>query len=81
MVKDVKKKLKDLNPTSYPYPVYFQDDLTARRAKLAYEARQLRQLGAISDTWIAHSKVIIKDNYNRIHSVTSPRELTKLKPA
>ena len=80
MVKDVRKKLKDLDPTSYPYPVYFQDDLTARRAKLAYEARQLRQLGAISDTWIAHSKVIIKDNYNRIHSVTSPRELTKLKP-
>ena len=40
MVKDVKKKLKNLDPTSYPYPVYFQDDLTARRAKLAYEARQ-----------------------------------------
>ena len=70
MDKDVKKKLKDLDHSSYPYKVYFQDDLTARRAKLAFEARQLKRSGAISDTWIANSKIIIKDNYNHISSIT-----------
>ena len=80
MDKDVKKKLKDLDHSSYPYKVYFQDDLTARRAKLAFEARQLKRSGAISDTWIANSKIIIKDNYNHIRSITAPSGLTRYKP-
>ena len=79
MDKDIKKNLKDLNKPDYPFPVFFQDDLTARRAKLAYEARQLKRSGVICDTWISNCKIIVKDNHGRIHAITSPNELTKVK--
>ena len=78
MVKEVKKSLKDLDKTKYPLPVYFHDDLTARRAKLAFEERQMKRSGLINDTWVSNSKIIIKDLHNHIHAVTNPSGMNKI---
>ena len=51
------------------------DDLTKARAALAYQARQARPQGSITETWIYESKIIIKDNRSRIHQVTSLADL------
>ncbi|KAI0221861.1 hypothetical protein LSAT2_026884, partial [Lamellibrachia satsuma] len=41
--------------------VFVNEDLTARRARLAYDARNLRKLGTILDTWTYNSKTLVKD--------------------
>ena len=41
-VMELRKKLKNLYDEIYPWPIFFQDDLTARRAKMAYQAHQLK---------------------------------------
>ena len=49
-VMEVKKDLKKLR--NLDYPLYFQDDLTPKRAKLAYHVRRLKRNGKLSDTWV-----------------------------
>ena len=74
----VKKNLKNIDTKThmtYKDPLFFQDDLTARRAKLAYQARNLRNQKKISETWIWDSKVLIKDNRGRIHNIKNANEL------
>ena len=66
-----RKKLKNIHTNvntkdSYPYQVFFMDDLTGKRAKLAYKARELKKKEKIADTWVYDSKIFIKDNYSRI---------------
>ena len=68
MNKDVKKSLKDLDKMNYPFPVCLHDDLTARQAKIAFEARQLKRFGLINDTCVSNSKIIMKDLHNHIHA-------------
>ena len=58
-------------------PVYIQDDLTKRRANLAYMARQLKGSGTITDTWVSNCKVLAKDRYGRISLISSPLDLQK----
>ena len=40
--------------------IHIGDDLTKTRAKLAYQARQAKRNGEISDTWVFDSKIKIK---------------------
>ena len=66
-----KNQLKNISTNvntkkDYPYPVFFTDDLTSRRAKLAFRARQLLRNKKIQETWVYDSKIFIKDNYGRI---------------
>ena len=77
MAPAVKKKLKTVltDKSRYPHHVYFQDDLTSRKAKLAYLGRKLKQEGKIVDSWVFDSKVLIKDNHNRIRPVRSIKDL------
>ena len=72
---EVKKDLKKLH--NLDYPLYFQDDLTLRRAKLAYHPRQLRRNGKLSDTWVTETKIIAKDLHNKIHTIKSYSDLAK----
>ena len=58
-------------------PVYVCDDLTKRRAGLAYRARLLKRAGAIADTWTFDSKVLIKDNHNRVHPIMKEEDIQK----
>ena len=59
------------------YPLYFQDDLTPRRAKLAYYVRQLKRNGKLSDIWVTETKIIAKDLHNKIHTIKSYSDLEK----
>ena len=79
-VMENRKNLKD-NPCKdaegREYPVFIQDDLTKHRAKQAFLARQSTKDGHIIDTWIAYSKVMIKDNYGRISTISTEYGLRK----
>ena len=72
-VMEVKKNLKKLH--NLDFPLYIQDDLTPRRAKLAYQARQLKRNGKVSDTWVTENKIIVKDLRNKIHDIKSHSDL------
>ena len=61
--------------SKFPLPVYISDDLTRTQAKLAFQARQLRNNKRIQDTWVVDSKIMIKDNNNRISKVNRPEDL------
>ena len=77
-VMGVKNELKNIDIKThllYSDPIFFQDDLTSRRAKLAYLARNLRNQKKIAETWIWDSKVLIKDNRSRIHNIKNAKEL------
>ena len=49
--------------------VYIGDDLTKRRATLAFKARQLRNDGLIQDTWITNYKILVKNKHGRISQI------------
>ena len=72
-VMEVKKNLKKLH--NLDFPLYIQDDLTPRRAKLTYQARQLKRNGKVSDTWVTENKIIVKDLRNKIHDIKSHSDL------
>ena len=59
--------------------IYFQDDLTAPRAKLAYQAQVLTREKCIADTWVIDSKIYVKDLYNHIKLLKSLGDLEKFK--
>ena len=75
------KLLKDnpyqytINNNIYSKAIYISDDLTKRRANLAYQARLLKRNNAIKDTWFSNCKILIKNNHNRISQVNSPQDL------
>ena len=66
--------LKDIKEENRPV-IYFQDDLTAKRAKLSNEARQMKRQNLIIDTWVGNSKVYIKDRHSRIHVIKDQDDL------
>ena len=70
------KTYSDAN--GHKFKIYIQDDLTRRRANLAYLARQLKNSQHISDTWIAFGKVQIKDNHGHIKTINSNEDIRKL---
>ena len=57
--------------------VFVTDDLTKRRANLAYQARQLRNAQRISDTWTYDSNILVKDNDGRISLINTQGDLSK----
>ena len=75
-----KKNLKD-NPFKAAdgscHSVYIADDLTKRRAQMAYQARQLKRAGLIQDTWTFDSKILVKDLRNRILPIMTENDLSK----
>ena len=79
-VMKMKKTLKD-NPLTKDdgsvIPVYIADDLTKRRAGLAFRARQLKRSGRISDTWTFDSKVLLKDLHGHIKLITKEGDIKK----
>ena len=77
----VRKNLKNLNRVDYPTPVYFQDNLTAARAKLAFAARKMKLDGDIAETWVWDSKILVKTNAGHIRSISSELDLQQAKRA
>ena len=48
-----------------------------RRANLAFPARQSKRSSHIMDTWVALSKVMVKDNCGRITTISTDYDLRK----
>lgn len=75
-----KKLLKD-NPfkaaDDSTHTVYISDDLTKRRANLAYQARQLKSSDKIRDTWTYDCKILIKYTNGRISPIMNASDLDK----
>ena len=59
-------KLKDYNQQRRDAQIVINDDLTARRSKLAYDARQLKKAKKITDCWTSYGKILIKDLTNKV---------------
>ena len=71
-----RKGLKHINKTVYPHSIYFQDDLTETKAKIAFEARKLKKENKILDTWVWDCKILVKDNQSRIRNIKAKKDLT-----
>ena len=67
--------LKHHNKQHSDAKLYINEDLTARRASLAFETRKLKQLKTISDGWTANGKVFVKDFTNKIMQISTADEL------
>ena len=75
-----KKNLKTnpfMRANGTPASVYLTDDLTKRRAQLAYQARQLKREGKLSDTWVCDARIYIKDNHNHVSQINVAADFRK----
>ena len=70
--------LKVYNSRNREAPVFVNDDLTNRRAKLAFDCRKLKKEKKIADTWTYNGKVAMKDLTGKISEVGGPAALLKL---
>ena len=62
-----------------PFPgVFVNEDLTRRRSKVFFTARQLKRQGLVTEVWTADGRICIKDKKNRVHYVTRLKELDSL---
>ena len=67
--------LKVYNQQHRNAPVFVNDDLTARRSKLAFDCRQMKKENRITDTWTYNGKILIKDLNNQIAEVSCSEDL------
>ena len=57
--------------------IFMNEDLSGARLKLAFEARQLKRTGKITDTWVIDGKIKIKDLKNVILTAGSLKDLVR----
>lgn len=72
-----RSNLKDARPG-----VYINEDLTRKRSKLLYDARQLEKNEKIIDAWSSDGRLAVKakiDGVTKIFPLTSPNDLAKFK--
>ena len=72
-----RSKLKTSADRRDAKPIYVNEDLTAYRAKLAFDARQLKKKGRVADTWTFNGKIVIKDKRNNISEIASADDLVR----
>ena len=70
--------LKDYNRQHQDHQIFLNEDLTAVRAKIFFEARQLKRRKKITDCWSSYGKIVIKDLQNKIIEIKSSKDLTRL---
>ena len=70
--------LKLYNNNHRDSPIYINDDLTARRAKLSFDTRILKREKRIQDCWTAFGKVVIKTTTNLIKEIKSQADLQNI---
>ena len=59
--------------------VYINDDLCKARSIAAFRARELKRDKKINDTWVSRGMIIIKDKFNKIHSLSALSHLEQFK--
>ena len=67
-------QLKDHNASSRN-KVFVNEDLTATRGALAYQTRQLKKAGNITDCWTTAGTVLINTKYGLVVNVSSDSDL------
>ena len=68
-------KLKNHNQHHRDEQVYINEDLTSKRASLAYKARSLKNENKINDCWTYTGKVFVKTNAGIIKEIQSAKDL------
>ena len=66
-----RSKLKKPADQQDAKPIYVNEDLTAYRAKLAFNARQLKTKGRVADTSTFNGKIVVKDKRNNMREIAS----------
>ena len=70
--------LKEHNHQHCDDQLYINDDLTTRRAKMAYDTRTMKKDKKIMDCWTSYGKVLIKDLASKVIEMKSPSDLLKI---
>ena len=68
-------KLKNHNQHHRDEQVYINEDLTSKRAALAYKARSLKKENKINDCWTYTGRVLVKTNAGMIKEIQSAKDL------
>ena len=63
--------LKKHNTHQRNAQIFLNEDVTARRSKLAFETRKLKILKKLTDCWMFNGKVMVKDLANKVNELTS----------
>ena len=70
--------LKEHNHQHRDDQLYINDDLTTRRAKMAYDTRTMKKDNKIMDCWTSYGKVLIKDLTSKVIEIKSLSDLLKI---
>ena len=73
---EARKKLRTHNEKSSK-AIYINEDLTQKRAKLLYQARELKKEGKIKDCWTHDGRIIVKNNVSKIETVLGGKDLER----
>lgn len=57
--------------------IFINEDLTARRATIAFKTRELKKQRKIQDCWTYSGRILVKDNDNNIHEISSDIDLKR----
>ena len=71
--------LKGHNAERRDAPIYINEDLTARRSRLAFDTRQLKRERKVADCWTFNGKLMIKDLANKITEIPDNAALQRFK--
>ena len=59
--------------------IYINEDLTRRRAKLLYEARQLKSSQKIKNAWSSDGRILLADNADKTHLIKTEVDLEEFR--
>lgn len=77
---DKTKVLRQRRSLSSSYPsVFINEDLTRKRAKILFNARQMKRQGIIKECWSFDGRIAVKDKKDTIVPIHSVSDLMKLK--
>ena len=57
--------------------IFINEDLTARRATIAFKTREQKKQRKIQDCWTYSGRILVKDNDNNIHEISSDIDLMR----
>ena len=71
-------RLKEYNRQFKDNQIHVNEDLTAKRAMLAYRTRQLKRQKQIADCWTYAGRVLIKTNIGTVKEIVTDQDLPKM---
>ena len=68
-------QLKTHNQQHREAQIFINEDLTMRRASLAFQTRMLKKARKINDCWTANGKIVLKDLANKVVYISAADDL------